>query len=134
MSFEDIDWENIVMYTIIIFCILLVLGIIAFFVAVIFIQDIGSNNGQHTGIVTAVEYTSNIFYPATIVYFKTNTESSQEDRYCVKLANLKVLLEQYARTRELITISFQNDYVLWREDCSGGESIIIGVNKANQGG
>lgn len=101
----------------------------ALFIAGFFIQSYGASNGQHTGFVTSVEYNSNIIFGANIVYFKTNTMSSQEDRYCVNDLNLKAKLEQYAKDNTEVTIKYKNDFFMWKWDCNGGETIIYDVIK-----
>ena len=95
---------------------------------ILFLNYIGGSSGIHTGIVTAIEFNDNILWDAVLVYFKTSEESTQEDIYCVNDLELKNKLENYAKTRELITISFENDFWFFSKDCNGGVSIITGVN------
>lgn len=90
----------------------------------LFASGLGASEGQHTGYVTAVEYNSNLWYPANLVYFKTSLESTQEDVYCVNDVELKKLLEQSARNGTRVTIQFKNDFIIWRSECNGGASII----------
>ena len=92
-----------------------------------FLNGIGSTLGQHTGVVTAVEYNSNIIWGANLVYFKTNTESSQEDVYCVNDPNVKSQLQQYANNKQVVTIYYKNNFLFWKWECNGGSTIIYNV-------
>ncbi len=96
-------------------------------VGLVFVSDCGGANGHHTGYVTAVEVQENVTWDSDVAYFKSSTESTQEDTYCVRDPELRQRLEWYSRTRRLVTIHYQNNLVLWRWQCNGGTSIIIGV-------
>ena len=87
----------------------------------------GASIGSHTGVVTAVEYNSNLIWGANIVYFKTVRESSQEDRYCVNDENVKNQLIEAQKNKKEVTIYFKNNFIMWKWDCNGGESIIYKV-------
>lgn len=101
--------------------------ILPFVWAILFPGRFGATAGGHTGVVTAVEYNSNIIWGANIVYFKTVRESSQEDRYCVNDENVKnQLIEAQINKRE-VTIYFKNDFIMWKWNCNGGETIIYKV-------
>ena len=102
--------------------------IILFFVwSFLFPGRLGSSIGIHTGVVTAVEYNSNILWGANIVYFKTTRESSQEDRYCVNDNNVKNQLIEASKNKKEVTAYFKNDFIMWKWDCNGGETIIYKV-------
>ena len=104
--------------------------LILFFLWVfLFPGTIGASVGVHTGVVTAVEYNSNIIWGANIVYFKTVRESSQEDRYCVNDQTVKEQLIEAQKQKKEVTIYFKNNYVMWKWQCNGGETIIYKVEE-----
>ena len=85
---------------------IIVWGIIILFFAWTFLFPgrFGASIGTHTGVVTAVEYNSNIIWEANIVYFKTVRESSQEDRYCVNDESVKNQLIEAQKNKKEVTI------------------------------
>jgi len=93
-------------------------------ILVLIINSLGGTVGQHTGVVTAIEYNNNFLWDANIVYFKSSDQSTQEDRYCVKDEEVINKLRGYSQNKEIVTIFFQNDFILWRWECNGGISII----------
>lgn len=105
----------------------LVIGVIAFIVLAVFINHIGASKGEHTGTVTAVEHNSNLVWPSTIVYFKTDIQSTQEDKYCVNDPQVEGFLRDYAKSGKRITIYYSNPFLVWKSQCNGGESIITGM-------
>jgi C4-type Zn-finger protein len=87
-----------------------------------------TSNGSHTGYVTAIEDNGIIFKGVT-VYFKTNAQSSQEDRYCLYVENkeLRQQLQNAQESQTKVTITFI-DYVMKSQvHCSGEIAIITGV-------
>ena len=103
-------------------------GFILFFAwGFLFPGTLGAVIGSHTGVVTAVEYTSNIIWGANLVYFKTVRESSQEDVYCVNDENVKNQLFEAQKNKKEVTIYFKNDFIMWKWQCNGGGSIIYKV-------
>lgn len=100
------------------------LGIITLAIMTPFVNSLGGTKGQHTGYVTAVDFNDNLIFDQDVVYFKTDTESTQEDIYCINNPDLKKRLEQYARDNVKVTLQYSNGYILWRADCNGGLSII----------
>ena len=68
-------------------------------------------NGEHTGYVTAVENSGYVFHTWT-AYFKTNTQSSQEDKYCVTNRALVAILQAYQESGEKITIKYDNGFFI----------------------
>jgi hypothetical protein len=42
---------------------------------------------------------------------------------------LKLRLEELAKTKTQVTLSFDNPFWFWRSQCNGGESVIIGVKE-----
>ena len=108
-----------------------ILGIVALglMFSAIFVPVINGSEGEHTGIVTAVEENDNLVWDANLVYFKTDAESTQEDVYCVNDDYLKEKLELLSKSREVTTIEFQHDKFLWSSECNGGISIITGITE-----
>jgi len=110
---------------------LIFIGILCVFVGVfgmgLFMHSFGVTDGQHTGYVTAVERNEGMIYSDTLVYFKTDLESSQEDIYCVNDPELKTRLEIAARNKVPVTISYHNDFILYNSECYAGSTIITGV-------
>lgn len=91
----------------------------------------GATEGEHTGIVTAVEYNSHLIWGSNLVYFKTSITTGQEDRYCVNDVSVKQLLIDYSKKHEEVTVYYHNDKIMWKWDCNGGDSIIYKVEKVN---
>jgi hypothetical protein len=91
----------------------------------------GASQGEHTGIVTAVEYNSHLTWGSNLVYFKTSTTSGQEDRYCVNDEAVKQQLIQFSKSHQEVTLYYSNDMIMWKWDCNGGDSIIYKVEKAS---
>jgi len=111
--------------------ILKTLGVIVgilFILQITTMTNFGASKGTHTGYITAIEYNSNIIFPATLVYFKSNPENTQEDIYCIEdNPKLKAMLEEISKNREMTTIAFQNNFIMWRWQCNGGQSIIQSI-------
>ena len=111
-----------------IFITLLVIAIILFLI----FQVIGLHittliDGKHTGYVTAIE-TGGIIWKTTTVYFKTETESSQEDKYCLIDKSLIDILKQKQKSKERITIEYRDYLIKGMVHCNAEEGgIIIGI-------
>ena len=86
--------------------------------------------GQHTGYITAVEK-AGLIWPTWTAYLKTDTQSSQEDRYCVTDPNIVTRLQSAQQSYSRVTVSFSNGYIMPPWQCAGGdESIITGEQAA----
>jgi len=105
----------------------LVLLLIILSLCIALLNGVGASQGQHTGFVTSVEFNDNIVWDANIVYFKTDTESTQEDLYCVNDKQVKARLEDYARRSQKVTIQYKHPFWFFRKSCNGGSSIIYDV-------
>lgn len=81
-------------------------------------------SGEHTGYVTAIENTGLIFHTWT-VYFKTNTESSQEDRYCVIDTNILDQLKYYQKESLKVTVKYDNGFFVPFWQCKSKDSSVI---------
>ncbi|MEK6892594.1 MAG: hypothetical protein AABX07_00140 [Nanoarchaeota archaeon] len=100
---------------------------IAFF---LFFGVIGASEGNQRGIITAVEYNSNIIWGANLAYIKTSQTTSQEETYCVNDNSIKNQLTEFSKLGETVTIYYKNNFILWKWQCNGGQSIIYKVEKS----
>lgn len=94
----------------------------------------GCTTGSHTGYVTATE-SSGFIWVTDDAYIKTDTQSSQEDRYCVQDDRVFEDLREFQTSRERVTVRFSDDpldvILPWR--CSGGaQSVIRSVSPAGE--
>ena len=88
-----------------------------------------TDNGTHTGTITAIE-TNKMFpyiFETTTVYFKTDAQSSQEDTYCLIDKSLIPELEQLQKEKKLITIEYMDYLLPAMKECGFGNGIITGV-------
>jgi len=113
---------------------ILIIILIALIVSVVEIFGIPYQttvNGSHTGLITAVE-TTGIIFKTTTVYVKTDAQSSQEDKYCLKDKSLIEKLKAYEYSKQSVTVYF-NDYLLMGlKNCDNEQGgIIIGVTNDN---
>ena len=106
--------------------------IFSFLVGLIFYNNLiwkTTENGHHTGTVTAVE-TNGLIFKTDSVYFKSDAQSSQEDKYCVYDKKIKEKLEDYARDKEKVTIEYEDYFIVGWKYCKDDDvSIITGVTK-----
>ena len=117
--------QEIMIGLVVFLLILVIIGPITIFA--LGLRDVGESHGRHTGYITAVEYNGNIIWDAELVYFKTDAESSQEDIYCVNDPVLQEKLVELSKTKKLVNIEYENDFLMWAWECNGGASIITGV-------
>ncbi len=79
---------------------LIFIGLFFFVVTAITGFHIETSKGSHVGYITSVE-TTGIFFKTNTAYVKTDTQSSQEDAYCVidekVMEDLKSLSEKHVR-------------------------------------
>ena len=107
---------------------------VVIFLAVIVVMFTGihiktTNDGSHTGTITAIE-TNKMFpyiFETTTVYFKTDAQSSQEDRYCLIDKSLIPELEQLQREKKQVTVKYMDYLLPAMKECGMGNGIIIGV-------
>lgn len=92
----------------------------------------GGARGEHVGYVTAIEEQKNVTWDSTVVYFKSDTESTQEDKYCVRDPLVRDALKAYAERRVPVVIRYENGLVMWRWECNGGDSIITGIHEIRE--
>lgn len=90
--------------------IVIILMVILFSVGIFLVGlHIETNDGEHTGYITAVEK-SGLFFKTYTVYVKTDTQSSQEDMYCVIDDSIIPELKEKSGKKEQVTVVFM-DYV-----------------------
>ncbi len=86
-----------------------------------------TGEGEHTGYVTAVE-TKGVFYKTTTAYVKTNTQSSQEDAYCVIDPQVIAQLKTASVSKASVTVHYFDWFAKGVADCDGESDIISGVS------
>lgn len=105
----------------------IIFGVFILFILYIlfFPGKIGVIDGSRTGIVTSVDYKSDITWSSDdIIQFKSDIEPSQEDKYCINSLNVKNALIELSKNKKRIRIYYKNDFILWKWQCNGGYSII----------
>lgn len=85
---------------------------------------IETNRGEHTGYITAVEKTG-LFFKTYRVYVKTDTESTQEDAYCVLDEKIYAELGELSKTKTLITVQSFDWVFKGIANCAGEAGGII---------
>lgn len=118
----------------------LLAGIIVFFFCcvfagiILFIPVVGwhyeTGRGEHTGYITAVE-TGGIFFKTSNAYLKTDTQSSQEDIYCVVDPTVLGKLKEFAKTKTFINVYYLDYIANGISTCGLGGSIIYDVSVAS---
>ena len=85
-----------------------------------------TSRGEHTGYVTAVER-SGIFFKTGTAYLKTDTQSSQEDRYCFIDKEVEKQLQEYSTKKVHVNVYFFGWFSAGISNCSGEGEIIYKV-------
>ena len=118
------EFEDIAFWITGIFLGLFILGFIAFLPLAFFCNSIfEATDGEHTGLITAIEHNNNMIWDADLVYFKSSDETTQEEIYCIDKDLIKKAKEA-SSSKQIVTITFHNDFYFKRRDCNGGISII----------
>lgn len=86
-----------------------------------------TGRGEHTGYITAVEKTG-LFFKTGTAYLKTDTQSSQEDAYCVIDPEVYTRLQEYGTTKKHLNVHFYSVLVPAITECNGEGAIIYDVN------
>lgn len=98
---------------------LIVAGILYLMFVVPFVGwHIVTSHGEHRGFVTAVE-TSGVLFKTHTAYIKTDTQSSQEDSYCVVDDSIFGQLRKLAETKEPITVIYIDWFSKGISNCNG---------------
>lgn len=82
-----------------------------------------TGKGEHVGYVTAVERYG-LIYKTNRVYVKTDTQSSQEDDYCVIDKDVYSKLEELSKSKEKVSLKYFSWFDPGIKNC-GNESDII---------
>lgn len=85
-----------------------------------------TGRGEHTGYITAVQK-QGMFYKTGRAYVKTDTQSSQEDAYCVIDDNVYKQLEQLSKSKTQVTIKYFSWFQPGIKNCEGEDDIIYQV-------
>lgn len=90
-----------------------------------------TREATHTGYVTAVEKNEFLGNNNYLIYFKTDTSSSQEDRYCVQERNrgLVEVLKEKQKKKDLVTVTYVGVTGIGRSLCEQDEIIKVEENK-----
>lgn len=85
-----------------------ILGIVLVIPLVFIIKFSVLGKGEHSGYITAIDQDGYIFKNYT-VYFKTDNSSSQEDAYCIRREQTKLIekAKEVNRKRKLVLIHYQ---------------------------
>jgi hypothetical protein len=113
--------------TIIIAALIVIAVLIIILTSAIGIHIETTRGGTHTGYVSAIEE-NGIWFKTTSVYFKTDAQSSQEDRYCLIDKSLIPILQEKEISKEKVTITF-NAYLApgWNNCKMEDGGIITGI-------
>jgi len=109
---------NVISVFMLIFALLILYGLYFSFFSNGFIKT--TDDGEHTGTVTAVEKNG-------IIYFKSDAQSSQEDIYCVIDEELVKNLKDKAINKTKITIQYIDYFIIGYKYCAGEPAIIVGI-------
>lgn len=113
-----------ILITIIVVC--LVLFYFALIRLPLYGWHVETSSGEHTGYVTAVEKTG-LFFKTGEAHFKTDTQSSQEDSYCVMSDSVYEKLAAASRTHEKITVKFIDYLVKGQANCGMEDGVIVSI-------
>lgn len=95
----------------------------------IFGFHVNTGNGQHVGYVTSTE-TNGIFFKTHRAYIKTDTQSSQEDSYCVIDPAVFAQLGTFADQKAHVEVKYYSLMSAGISKCGGESAIISAVTLA----
>ena len=101
----------------------LLLGfIILLGLAIILPIRITTGTGEHTGYITAVDQ-KGILWKNYHIYFKTETESSQEDEYCIIRFDKELAEEvkQISKEKQLVSLKYETFLTLHPSFCHASQ-------------
>lgn len=101
-----------------------IIGVLFFIGIEIVGLHIETNDGEHTGYITAVEKTGLVFKTYT-AYVKTDSQSSQEDMYCVIDDSIIPTLKEKSEKREKVTVVFIDYFSAGISNCGSYNAGII---------
>lgn len=110
--------------------VVIVVGIIVVFVLLFLPVKLfqTTDNGSHTGFVTAIER-NGLFFKTYTVYFKSDVSSSQEDTYCVVDKVLISRLESYQKSKTKVTVRYEDYLFIGYPYCGNEEGLVVGVEE-----
>mgnify|MGYP001578806153 CR=1 FL=1 len=85
-----------------------------------------TSRGEHTGYITAVEKTG-VFFKTGRAYLKTDTQSSQEDAYCVVDEKVYQQLQELSVNRKNVSVKYFSWLSLGVKNCEGEDAVIYEV-------
>lgn len=115
----------------IIFGLGLIVIITIFLVAIFSGIHFETGQGKHTGYVTAVQKQGIIFKTGR-AYVKTETESSQEDIYCVVDTEIFKELQEISENNERVIFNYKSWLLPAIKECAGESDIIFAIEKINK--
>lgn len=83
----------------------LALGITVTIIVALTGLHIQTGQGEHTGFVTSTE-TNGLLFKTHRAFVKTDTQSSQEDAYCVVGEDVFAKLQELTLTRKQVTVKY----------------------------
>lgn len=87
-----------------------------------------TGNGTHVGYVTAVEK-SGVFFKTGTAYIKSDTQSSQEDAYCVVDDNVLAELKNVAQKKVKVEVTYFEWFSAGIANCAGEGAVISAVKE-----
>lgn len=107
--------------------ILFVLAILGMFFFALVGLHINTGHGAHVGFVTSTE-TTGLIFKTNRAYIKTDTQSSQEDAYCVAEDSVLADLKAHSDTHDRVEVT----YIKWLSSgiasCGGEDEVITKVS------
>lgn len=87
-----------------------------------------TGEGSHVGYITATER-SGVFFKTMTAYVKTDTQSSQEDSYCVLDPKVYSDLEIAAESKEKVKVNFFSWFLAGISNCNAEGQIVSSVER-----
>lgn len=127
-TYYEANQSNFMQKTSLVGCLGLIVSLfIAFIVITSFTGlHMQTGEGQHVGYVTATS-THGIFFKTSTAYVKTDTQSSQEDSYCVIDKNVLRQLQDLSDAHAHVQVHFISYFSAGIANCSGEGDIITGA-------
>ena len=89
-----------------------------------------TGRGEHNGYITAVEKYG-VFWKTGRAYLKTDTQSSQEDAYCVVDEKVYEQLGKAVTTKEHVVVSHKSWFIPAYWECGKEGAVIYSVKGAD---
>ncbi len=85
-------------------------------------------NGSHVGYITSVD-TSGLIFKTNAIYLKTDTQSSQENAYCVTDTEIFNQLKSFSETHSHVEVKYIEYFSNGIATCGIGTEIITSVKE-----